>query len=73
MRVEIYENESVSPGSNTTWEMDVHEKIGKTTNYSDYKTAGDAINHLVSLYPEERFNVVVYTLAHYNKLMKEEE
>ena len=72
MRVEIYENESVSPGSNTTWEMDVHVKLGHTSNYSDYKTAGHAIDHLVSLFPEERLDVIVYTLANHKKLMGDE-
>ena len=72
MRVEIYENESVSSGSNNTWEMDVHVKLGHTSNYSDYKTAGHAIDHLVSLYSEERLDVVIYTLANHNKLMGDE-
>ena len=62
---------SVSPGGVDCWEADVYPSIGKTVNYSGYKTAGDAINHLLSVYPAQRLNVGIFSLEHHNKLMEE--
>jgi hypothetical protein len=64
MRVDLFEENGI-------WEADVFPSIGKSINYSNYKTAGDAINHLLSVYPAERLNVGIFSTAHHNKLTKE--
>ena len=67
---EIYEVEySVSPGGVDCWEMEVRTGIGQHTNYGEYKTAGDALNHLLSLYGDEQININITSLNAYNKLM----
>ena len=67
MRVELFEMDySVSPGGVNCWEADVFPGIGKSINYSGYKTAGDAINDLLSKYPARRLNVAIVSLEHYN-------
>ena len=66
---EIFEVEySVSPGGVDCWEMEVREGIGQHKNYSEYKTAGDALNHLISLYPDEQITVNVTSLNAYFKM-----
>ena len=64
-------NYSVSPGGIDCWEMDING-YGYSNNYSDYKTAGDALNHLISLYPNKFIEVDITTLAAYNILNGEE-
>jgi len=67
---EIFEVEySVSPGGVDCWEMEVRTGIGEHKNYSDYKTAGDALNHLISLYGDEQINITITSLNAYNKLI----
>lgn len=69
---EIFEVEySVSPGGIDCWEMEVRTGIGQHTNYSEYKTAGDALNHLLSLYSADQLNITITSLPAYNKLMDE--
>ena len=69
---EIYEVEySVSPGGVDCWEMEVRTGIGQHTNYSEYKSAGEALNHLLSLYPDEQVSVNITSLYAYNKLIDE--
>ena len=63
MRVDLFEEEGY-------WEADVYPSIGKSINYGEYKTAGDCVNHLLSVYPGERLNVGIFSLAHNNKLME---
>jgi len=66
---EIYEVEySVSPGGVDCWEMEVRTGIGEHKNYSDYKTAGEALNHLISLYPDEQLSINITSLKAYFKL-----
>lgn len=72
MEIEIYEVEySVSPGGKDCWEMTIRE-YGHSTCYSDYKTAGEALDHLLSLYPDADLNINVMSLAYYNKTMEVE-
>jgi hypothetical protein len=67
---EIFEVEySVSPGGVDCWEMEVRTGVGQHSNYSEYKSAGEALNHLLSLYPDEQLNVTITNLNAYNKLM----
>ena len=67
---EIFEVEySVSPGGVDCWELEVRTGIGTHQNYSEYKTAGDALNHLLSLYGDEQININITSLNAYNKLM----
>ena len=66
--VEIYEVDySVSPGGVNCWEMIIGDKC-----YSDFKTAGEALNHILLIYPEKELNVNVMSLATYFKLEEEE-
>ena len=74
MRVDLFEIEySVSPGGVDCWEAEVYPSIGRTINYSGYKTAGDCIDHLLSEYPGERLNVAIFSLEAYNKGLEREE
>ena len=71
MRVDLFEIEySVSPGGVDCWEAEVYPSIGKTVNYSGYKTAGECIDYLLSEYPGERLNVGIFSLANHHKLME---
>lgn len=66
---EIFEVEySVSPGGTDCWEMEVRTGIGQHHNYSDYKTAGDALNHLLSLYGDEQISVNITSLNAYRQM-----
>lgn len=68
MNVELFEiNYSCSPGGIDCWEATAYTSLGRSTVYSDYKTAGDAINDLLSKYPGEKFDVEIVSLNHYNK------
>jgi len=63
LEVEIYEmNYSVSPGGIDCWEMTIDNKC-----YSDFKTAGHALDHLLLMYPEQEFDLSVTSLASYFK------
>jgi hypothetical protein len=69
---EIYEVEySVSPGGVDCWEMEVRTGVGQHTNYSDYASAGEALNHLLSLYGDEQLSINITSLSAYNKLVEE--
>jgi hypothetical protein len=69
---EIFEVEySVSPGGVDCWEMEVKTGIGQHANYSEYKTAGDALNHLLSLYSTDQLSITITSLPAYNKLIDE--
>jgi hypothetical protein len=68
MEIDIFEVEySVSPGGVDCWEAEVRG-YGQTTNYSEYKTAGEALNHMLSLYGDNELNVNVISLTAYAKL-----
>ena len=72
MEIEIFEVEySVSPGGKDCWEMEIRN-YGETKNYSEYRTAGEALNHLLSLYPDADLNINVTSLAYYHKTMEVE-
>ena len=68
MEIDIFEVEySVSPCGVDCWEAEVRG-YGETKNYSEYKTAGEALNHMLSLYGEEELNINVISLTAYAKL-----
>lgn len=70
IKANIYEMEySVSPGGIDCWEVTVQE-YGHSSNYSDFKTAGDALNYIINLYPEKTIKAEVISLGVYNKLME---
>jgi len=59
--VQIYEMDySVSPGGVNCWEMTVGNKC-----YSEFKTAGQALDHLLAMYPDLEFNLEVLSLGAY--------
>jgi len=59
--VQIYEMDySVSPGGVNCWEMTVGNKC-----YSEFKTAGQALDHLLNMYPDLEFNLEVLSLGAY--------
>lgn len=72
MEVMIYEMEySVSPGGIDCWEADVYTSLGRSSNYSDFKTAGQALDFIISKYPKERLEVTVTNLEAYHLEMEE--
>ena len=67
MRVDLFEEES------GYWEAKAYPKLGHSVIYSDYKTAGDCIDYLLSVYHGERLNVAIFSLEAYNKGLEGEE
>jgi hypothetical protein len=73
MRVDLYEMDySVSPGGVNCWEADVRVSYGNTKNYSDYRSAAEAIEHLMSVYPGVILDVEITSLEAYNKIQERE-
>ena len=73
MKSRIFEMEySVSPGGIDCWELEVRDSIGYSTNYSDFKTAGEALDYLINLYPEVEHKVDIIGLPAYHKSMERE-
>ena len=67
MKVSLYEMDySVSPGGVNCWEADVELGLGHTKNYSEYRSAGEALDHLISVYPGVELEVDVISLEAYN-------
>ena len=67
MKVEIYEMEySVSPGGKDCWEATVFTGLGHSQTYSEYRSAGEALDHLISVYPGVELEVDVISLEAYN-------
>lgn len=72
MRARIFEMEySVSPGGIDCWELEVNEGLGHSSNYTDFKTAGQALDYLISLYPEQQHEVDIIGLVAYHKYLEE--
>ena len=68
LEIEIYEVDYfVSPGGVNCWEANV-QGYGESKCYSDFKSAGEALNHMLLVYPEQELNVNVMSLATYFKL-----
>ena len=68
LEIEIYEVDySVSPGGVNCWEANV-QGYGESKCYSDFRSAGEALNHILLVYPEQELNVNVMSLATYFKL-----
>lgn len=72
LNAEIYEMEySCSPGGVDCWEITI-QHYGASENYSEFKTAGDAVNYLLDRYPDRELNLDITSLAAYNILMERE-
>ena len=72
LSADIYEMEySCSPGGVDCWEITI-QGYGYSENYSDFKTAGDAVNFLLDKYPGRKINVDITSLGAYNILMESE-
>jgi hypothetical protein len=72
LNAQIYEMEySVSPGGTDCWEITI-QHYGASENYSEFKTAGDAVNFLLDKYPGREMNLDITSLAAYNILMERE-
>jgi len=72
MKVEIYEMEySVSPGGKDCWEINIQE-YGSSKNYSEFKSAGEALDYIINQYPGVELEVDVTSLSAYNILMERE-
>lgn len=68
MKIELYEmNYSVSPGGIDCWEMDVRVGLGRSSNYSDFKSAGDAINFILDKYPGVPLELNITSLQAYER------
>lgn len=71
MKARIFEMEySVSPGGIDCWELEINEALGHSSNYTDFKTAGDALNYLINLYPDQEHEVDITSLEAYNKFIE---
>jgi len=67
MKIHIYEMEySVSPGGKDCWEATVYTDLGHSSNYSEYRSAGEALDHLISVYPGVELELDVTSLEAYN-------
>jgi hypothetical protein len=65
--VEIYEmNYSFSPGGVDCWEATI-QGYGTSTTFSNFKTAGDALNYAIDKCPDEMLELTVTTLQSYEK------
>ena len=72
MKARIFEMEySVSPGGIDCWELEINEGLGHSSNHSDFDTAGEALNYLITLYPDMEHEVDIISLAAYHKSMEE--
>jgi len=73
MKVSLYEMDySVSPGGINCWEADVELGLGHTKNYSEYRSAGEALDHLLSVYPGVELELDVTSLEAYNIIQERE-
>lgn len=73
MKVALYEMDySVSPGGINCWEANVYTELGHSINYSEYKSAGEALDHLLSIYPGIELEIDVISLEVYNLLQEGE-
>ena len=61
IKAQVYEMEySCSPGGEDCWEINVNDYC-----YSDFKTAGDAIQFLLDKYPYKELQLTVQSLNWY--------
>ena len=61
-KVEIYEmNYAVSPGGTDCWEATI-QGYGKSNTGSDFKTAGEALNWVLNIHPNEQIESTVTSL-----------
>ena len=62
MRIDICEtNYSASPVGNNTWDIQI-TTYGQTQIIPEQVTAGEALNHLVNLYPNKELQVNIIPL-----------
>ena len=67
LNVEIYEmNYSCSPGGIDCWEATI-QGYGYSTTFSDFKTAGDALNYVIDKHPSEVLELSVTSFKAYEK------
>ena len=59
-------NYSCSPGGVDCWEATI-QGYGTSTTFSDFKTAGDALNYVIDKYPDEMLELNVMSLEAYEK------
>jgi len=72
MKVEIWEMECVqfhySDNNKNCWDARVYPALGHSSEYSGYNSAGEALDHLLSVYPDVELEVTVTTNAAFYKL-----
>jgi hypothetical protein len=76
INIQIYEMDySVSPGGVNCWEATIAtvDGYGESKCYSNFRTAGHALDHMLSIYPDKELNVNVKSLAAYYKLEERRE
>ena len=74
LKAYIFEMEySCSPGGIDCWELETREKLGCSINHGEFKTAGEALNYLLTIYPGIQHEVDIISLEAYNNLMEREE
>lgn len=73
LKARIFEMEySVSPGGIDCWELEIRDSIGYSTNYSDFKSAGEALDYLLHLYPHSEHEAEIISLKAYHSSMEKE-
>jgi len=66
IKVDIYEvNYSVSPGGIDRWEMNIYTPQGYVANFSEFKTALEALEFAMEHYPTRELSVSIKSLEWY--------
>ena len=60
-------NYSVSPGGKDCWEMDVRTGLGHSSNFSDFKSAGAAVDFILDKYPGVPLELNITSLQAYER------
>jgi hypothetical protein len=69
--INVFEMEySVSPGGIDCWEVNV-PGYGCSENYSDFKSAGEAVEFVLDKYPAEELQLNIISLQAYERLTEQ--
>ena len=73
MKVEIYETGYPEEWNDPSyWQATVFIGLGHSQTYGEYKSAGEALDHLLSVYPGVELEVDVISVEAYNKSTERE-
>ena len=60
-------NYAVSPGGTDCWEMNIRLGLGHSSNVSDFRSAGEAVDWLLDTYPGVPLELNITSLLTYEK------